>query len=104
MTSAWTYWSARWMSVPPPSWTPNSTSTGSATCGVRSTTLVSKAMTRVATDGSEARTDPNTAEYTTDSAMEPDWSRHRTTSRLTRVCRRVRPISRSGTTVRCSGR
>ena len=35
------------MSVPPPSWMPNSTSTGSPSSSVRSTTAVSNAITRV---------------------------------------------------------
>ena len=49
------------MSVPPPSWQPNSTSTGSASWSVRSTTSVSKATSEVRTSGCEASTAPKTA-------------------------------------------
>ena len=91
------------MSVPPPSCTPKSTSTGSSISSVRSTTSVSKTTSRVRTDRSEASTAPNTLENTTDSAIEPDWSMHRTMSRSTWWVRRAKPTSRSGTTVRCSG-
>ena len=69
------------MSVPPPSWHPNSTSTGSASRSVRSTTSTSKATSEVRTEEIEASVAPNTAAYTTDSAIEPDWSTATITSR-----------------------
>ena len=69
------------MSVPPPSWTPNSTSTGSCSIGVRSATALSKAITLVRNAGIDASTAPNTAAYTTLSAMLPDWSIATITSR-----------------------
>ena len=56
----WQYASARLMSVPPPSWVPNSTSTGSSSWSVRSTTAVSKTTSRVSIDRMEASTAPNT--------------------------------------------
>ena len=74
------------MSVPPPSWVPNSRSTGSLSCSVRSATAVSKATTEVRRDRIEASTAPNTPAYTTDAAIEPLWSRHRMTSRATACC------------------
>jgi hypothetical protein len=77
------------MSVPPPSWVPNSTSTGSLSCSVRSTTEVSKATTDVRKDRIEASTAPNTPPYTTDEAIEPLWSRHTMTSRATACCLRA---------------
>ena len=76
------------MSVPPPSCTPNSSSTGSVTRSVRSTTAVSNAMICVRSDRTEASTAPNTPAYTTDDAIEPLWSRHSTISRLTWGSRR----------------
>ncbi len=48
------------MSVPPPSWVPNSRSTGSLSSSVRSATAVSKATTDVRSDRIEASTAPNT--------------------------------------------
>ena len=44
------------MSVPPPSWVPNSTSTGSCSWSVRSTTAVSKTTSDVRSDRIEAST------------------------------------------------
>ena len=76
------------MSVPPPSWMPNSTSTGSESCDVRSTTVVSKATSDVRSDRIEASTAPNTDAYTTEEAIEPDWSMARTMSLATTCCRR----------------
>ena len=76
------------MSVPPPSWVPNSTSTGSLSCSVRSTTAVSKTTSDVRSDRIEASTAANTPENTTDAAIEPDWSTQSTTSRCTAVVRR----------------
>ena len=52
----------------------------------------------------EAITAPNTDAYTTEEAIDPDWSMASTTSRATICCRRPYPTRRSGTTVRCSGR
>ncbi|SLI02906.1 Uncharacterised protein [Mycobacteroides abscessus subsp. abscessus] len=74
---------ARLMSVPPPSWVPNSTSTGSVSRSVRSTTSVSKTTSEVRSDRSEASTAPNTEAYTTLAAIDPDWSTASTTSRRT---------------------
>ena len=48
------------MSVPPPSCTPNSSSTGSVMSALRSTTAVSNATNRVTTAGSDASAAPNT--------------------------------------------
>ena len=48
------------MSVPPPSWVPNSTSTGSSSWSVRSTTAVSKTTSDVRSDRIDASTAPNT--------------------------------------------
>ena len=76
------------MSVPPPSCTPNSTSTGSSISSVRSTTSVSNTTSRVRTDRIDARTAPNTLEYTIDSAIDPLWSMHSTISRCTCEVRR----------------
>ncbi len=76
------------MSVPPPSWVPKSTSTGSASSGDRSTTAVSKATTDVRTERSDARTAPKTDAYTTEGAIDPDWSTASTMSRATTCCRR----------------
>jgi len=76
------------MSVPPPSWVPKSTSTGSCSSGVRSTTLVSNTTMLVLSERSDASTAANTLEYTTEEAIEPLWSMHRTTSRWTACCRR----------------
>ena len=92
------------MSVPPPSWVPNSTSTGSVSWSVRSTTEVSKTTTEVRSDRIEASTAPKTPAYTTEDAIEPLWSRQRMTSRATACCFLAYPTSRSGMTVRCSGR
>src|ERR1700747_989945 len=72
------------MSVPPPSWVPNSTSTGSLSWPVRSATEVSKATTEVRSDRIEANTAPNTPAYTTEDAIEPLWSRQTTVSPRTR--------------------
>ncbi len=85
----WQYASARLMSVPPPSWTPNSTSTGSASCSVRSTTAVSKTTSRVRSEDIEASTAPKTEECTTEAAIEPDWSMHRMTSFRTALAARA---------------
>ena len=51
----WQYASARLMSVPPPSWVPNSSSTGSSRWSVRSATAVSKTTSRVSMARIEAR-------------------------------------------------
>ena len=91
------------MSVPPPSWMPNSTSTGSPSSSVRSTTAVSNAITRVWSVGSEASDAPSTPAWTTDAAMLPLWSRHRISSAASERRLRPWPTSRSGMTVRCSG-
>ncbi len=77
------------MSVPPPSWVPKSTSTGSSSWSVRSTTAVSKTTSRVLSERMEARTAPNTDAYTTDDAIDPDWSMQSTTSFFT--ARAARP-------------
>ena len=69
------------MSVPPPSWTPNSTSTGSSSSSVRSTTAVSNTTSRVATArmrGQHRAEDRRSRRRT--SAIEPDWSTQRMTS------------------------
>ena len=71
------------MSVPPPSWVPNSTSTGSGRRPVRSTTAVSNATSEVRSARIEASTAPNTDAYTTEGAIDPDWSMASTTSRAT---------------------
>ena len=76
------------MSVPPPSWVPNSTSTGSGRRPVRSATAVSNATSEVFSARIEASTAPNTDAYTTEEAIDPDWSMARTTSRATTCCRR----------------
>ncbi|MMZ65659.1 hypothetical protein D1872_280770 [compost metagenome] len=61
--------------VPPPSWIPNSISTGSlAHCSVKSTTSVSKTTTRVSKAGILAKMDPTTDAQMTDSAIDPLWS------------------------------
>jgi len=59
------------MSVPPPSCTPNRTSTGSWRTGVRSVIDVSKATSEVRRAGSWASTAPNSDAYTTLSAIRP---------------------------------
>ena len=92
------------MSVPPPSCAPNSTSTGSASRSDRSITAVSKATSEVRSVDSEARAAANTLAYTTDGAIEPDWSTSSTISRCTARLRRPYPMSRSGMTVPSSGR
>ncbi len=92
------------MSVPPPSRVPNRTSTGSSSRSVRSATAVSKTTSRVAIDRIDASTAPNTDAYTTDDAIDPDWSMQRITSFFTDRDARPCPTSRSGTTVPCSGR
>src|SRR5437764_1185419 len=69
------------MSVPPPSWVPKSSSTGSPSSAVRSTTAVSNTTTCVRTAGSDASTAPKMPAYTTDVAIDPLWSTQRTTSR-----------------------
>ncbi len=51
----------------------------------------------------EASTAAKMLAYTTDAAIEPDWSTHRTTSRRTAVPRRPYPMSRCGTMVRRLG-
>ncbi len=71
------------MSVPPPSRVPKSTSTGSASRSVRSTTVVSNTTSRVSSDRIDASTAANTDAYTTDDAIDPDWSTQRTTSFFT---------------------
>ena len=76
------------MSVPPPSWTPNSTSTGSDSWEVRSTTAVSKATSDVRSDRIDASTAPKTDAYTTEDAIDPDWSMASTMSRAITCCRR----------------
>ena len=97
-TSCRQYASAFAMSVPPPSCTPNSTSTGSCRKAVRSVTDVSNAMNEVRSAGIWARTPPNSDAYTTLSAIEPDWSTAMTTSRARLRWRRPCPTRRSGTT------
>ena len=92
------------MFVPPPSCTLISTSTGSLTCSDRSTTDVSKTTSRVSIDRMDASTAPNTEAYTTDAAIDPDWSMQSTTSFFTDCAARPYPTSRSGTIVRYSGR
>ncbi len=92
------------MSVPPPSCVPKSTSTGSSSWSVRSTTAVSKTTSRVEIVRIEASTAPNTDAYTTDAAMDPDWSIQRMTSFFVDWDARPNPMSRSGTIVRYSGR
>ena len=72
-----------WGKNPPPSCVPNSTSTGSASSGVRSTTEVSKTTRLVRSARIDASTAANTLEYTTDAAIDPDWSTQSTTSRCT---------------------
>ncbi|GAA4952925.1 hypothetical protein GCM10023238_19110 [Streptomyces heliomycini] len=44
---------------------------------------MSKTTNRVSIDRMEASTAPNTDAYTTDAAIDPDWSTQRTTSFLT---------------------
>ena len=61
--------SAWLMSVPPPSWVPKSTSTGSASSSVRSTTAVSKTTTRCAA--------PDRGEHRAEDAGVDDRGRHR---------------------------
>ncbi|CAM5678524.1 hypothetical protein STENM36S_03455 [Streptomyces tendae] len=50
---------------------------------MRSTTDVSKTTSRVSSERMDASTPPNTDAYTTDAAIEPDWSTQRTTSFFT---------------------
>jgi hypothetical protein len=76
------------ISVPPPSWVPNSTSTGSLSSGDRSTTDVSNATTDVRSERSDASTAPNTDAYTTEDAIDPDWSMASTMSLVATCCRR----------------
>lgn len=80
---------ARLMSVPPPSWVPNSSSTGSCSRSVRSATAVSNTTSDVFSARIEASTAPNTLEYTTEAAIDPLWSMHSTTSRCTDRCLRA---------------
>ena len=100
----WQYASAWSMSVPPPSWMPNSTSTGSSSSSVRSTIEVSKAITFVSSVGSEASDAPSTPAWTTELAMLPLWSSARINSAASERFLRACPTSRSGMTVLCSGR
>jgi hypothetical protein len=71
---------------------------------VRSTTAVSNTASEVFSARIEATTAPKADAYTTEDAMDPDWSIARTTSRATTWWRRPYPAGRSGITVRCSGR
>jgi hypothetical protein len=71
-TSPAQYWSAMVMSVPPPSCTFRSTSTGEPTWSERSTTWVSKSTSDVFTAGSSAKIDAMTAEKIADSSIDPD--------------------------------
>ncbi len=100
----WPYAMARLMSVPPPSWVPKSSSTGSCSWSVRSTTAVSNTTSDVFSDRIDASTAPNTLAYTTEAAIDPLWSMQSTTSRWTARCLRAYPTSRDGTTVFFSGR
>ena len=68
------------MSVPPPSCTRISTSTGSSTSSLRSTTLVSKTTSRTRNDGSPCRIPAITALWITEPAMLPLWSTQMITS------------------------
>ncbi len=104
MISVWQYAMAWLMSVPPPSCVPNRMSTGSDSCSVRSTTAVSNTTSEVRSARIEASTAPNTDAYTTEDAIDPDWSMASTMSRATACWRRPYPTSRSGITVRYSGR
>ncbi len=69
------------MSVPPPSCTPNRTSTGSDSSGVMSATAVSNTTIDVRSVGSRASTQANSDACTTLPAIEPLWSTAITTSR-----------------------
>ena len=91
------------MSVPPPSWMPNSSSTGSCRCSVRSTTLVSNAITFVSSVGIEASAALSTPAWMTLAPMLPLWSSARMRFAASERRRRAWPTSRSGTTVRYSG-
>ncbi|MDQ1106198.1 hypothetical protein QE405_003482 [Nocardioides zeae] len=78
------------MSVPPPSCTPSSTSTGSASWSERSTTSVSNATRWVRIDPTPWKIAAVTAEWITELAIDPDWSTatmtcHRSTCRRTRL-------------------
>ena len=91
------------MSVPPPSWMPNSTSTGSLSSSVRSTTDVSNAITRVCSVGSEASDAPSTPAWTTEARHAAALVEREDQLGRERAPRRAWPTSRSGMTVRCSG-
>lgn len=65
---------------------------------------MSKTTTEVCSARIEARTAPKIEAYTTDAAIDPDWSIASTTSRWRLCCRRPLPTSRSGTIVWCPGR
>src|SRR5215469_5497848 len=68
------------MSVPPPSCTDISSSTGSAATSVRSTTLVSNTTSRSRYEGRPARMPAITALWMTEPAIDPLWSTTSTTS------------------------
>ena len=80
------------MSVPPPSWMPNSTSTGSPSSSVRSTTAVSNAITRVCSVGQRGQRRRRARRRgRRDAAMLPLWSRHRISSAASE--RRLRAVA-----------
>ncbi len=89
------------MSVPPPSWMPKSTSTGSWRTAVRSTTSVLKATTEVRSDRHRRQRRAHARPRTPpDSAIEPDWSMAMTSSRWMAGASRPKPTRCSGTSVR----
>ena len=55
---------------------------------MRSTTAVSKATSDVRSDRIDASTAPKTDAYTTEDAIDPDWSMASTMSRAITCCRR----------------
>ena len=71
-TSCWSYCNALVISVPPPSWIDNRTSTGWPTWSERSTTAVSNSTSDVRMAGSSAKIDAMTAEKIAESSIEPD--------------------------------
>jgi hypothetical protein len=64
---------------------------------------VSKATSDVRSDRIDASTAPKTDAYTTEDAIDPDWSMAKTMSRAITCCLRPYPTRRSGMTVRWAG-